>query len=181
MICVECGSDRLEQTVRPEHIEDLGGVVVKLKNCVVVYRCEACGEEMVEIPDLQGLIRATAVARALIPVRLNGADIKFLRRALDMSQRLFAEAMQMTVETVSRWENDARGVGGMSEMLVRHNVCALMHDVDPAIEYDPLMITRMRFRELAEGQALPPIAFSRIQVRHDHRREEAWDNELLAA
>ena len=51
----------MERILKPEHVEDLGGLVVKVLNAVVVQRCSACGEEMVGIPDLQGLTRAAAI------------------------------------------------------------------------------------------------------------------------
>ena len=55
----------MERILKPEHVEDLGGLVVKVLNAVVVQRCSACGEEMVGITRyLQGLTRAAAMARA---------------------------------------------------------------------------------------------------------------------
>jgi DNA-binding transcriptional regulator YiaG len=57
----------------------------------------------------------------------SGREVKFLRRVVDMTQVKFAEAMELTPESVSRWENDARGVGAAGEKLVRHNICALLY------------------------------------------------------
>lgn len=103
MKCMECGRGHLVEAVLPEHTEDLGGIVVNLLNALRVYRCDDCGAEETEIPDLRGLVRTVAMARALLPVQLSGKDILFMRRALDMTQRQFAEAMELTLETVSRW------------------------------------------------------------------------------
>jgi DNA-binding transcriptional regulator YiaG len=44
-----------------------------------------------------------------------------------MTQKDFANAMELSHEHVSRWENDHKGLGGAGEKLVRHNVCALLH------------------------------------------------------
>ena len=175
-----CGKGRMEETILPERIEDLGGVVVKLINAVHVYKCNECGEGEIEIPDLWGLTRAAAMARALMPVQLSGSEIRFMRRALDMTQQEFAGAMEITVETVSRWET-GRPAGGMAEKLVRHNVCALLHGQVPAVEYDPATITHMRIIPRAEDQALRPIEFGRVVVKHDHKREQAWDSLAMAA
>jgi len=123
--CAKC-KGLIEQSVRPEHTEDLGGVVVKVLNAVQVFRCRECGDEIVAIPDMEGLARAAAISRALNPVRLAGREVRFLRRVLDMNQAEFAKAMDLAPESVSRWENNARGVGGGCEKLVRHNVCALL-------------------------------------------------------
>jgi DNA-binding transcriptional regulator YiaG len=181
MKCMECGRGHLVEAVLPEHTEDLGGIVVNLLNALRVYRCDDCGAEETEIPDLRGLVRTVAMARALLPVQLSGKDILFMRRALDMTQRQFAEAMELTLETVSRWESGARGIGGMSEKLVRHNVCALLHEQVPAVDYDPVDITRMRILPLPEGKSLPPVPVCRVIVKHGHRREDAWDALPVAA
>jgi putative zinc finger/helix-turn-helix YgiT family protein len=179
--CTECGSGRVEETILPEHTEDLGGIVVALMNSVRVHRCDGCGERETEIPDLRGLTRAVAMARALHPALLSGREVKFLRRALDMSQQEFAGAMEIRPETVSRWENEVPGTGGMTEKLVRHNVCALLHELVPAIDYQPAQIARMRLRPLEEGESLPVFQFERVIVKYDHRREAAWDERQLAA
>src|SRR4051794_15399774 len=100
---MESGRAHMVETVLPEHAEDLGGIIVNLINAVCVYRCDNCGAEETEIPDLRGLVRTVAMARALLPVQLTGTDILFMRRALDMTQSQFAKAMELTLETVSRW------------------------------------------------------------------------------
>ena len=123
--CRKCGG-LMEKSIRTEHTEDLGGVVVKVLNAVQVLRCDNCKTEMLAIPDMDGLCRATAISRSLNPVRLSGREVKFLRRVLDMTQVKFAEAMELAPESVSRWENDARGIGGACEKLVRHNICAII-------------------------------------------------------
>ena len=163
--CRKCGG-LMTKSVRPEHTEDLGGVVVKILNAVQVRRCEACGTEMVAIPDLDGLARAAAISRALEPARLAGRELKFLRRVMDMTQKEFAEAMELTPETVSRWENDVRGVGGMCEKLVRHNICALLYKAARARPYDPAVIAHMRFEALPEGGTLPPIEMVRVRIEN---------------
>ena len=179
--CPECDRGHLKATLLPEHTLDLGGIVVSLKNAVRVYRCDECGREETETPDLRGLTRTVAVVRALIPQQLSGGDIRFMRKALDMSQTAFAEAMELTPETVSRLENDVRGAGGMTEKLVRHNVCALLHDKVPAVNYDPAMITRMRIQP-AGSDELAPLLLERVVLkRTDHVREDAWDYLAQAA
>lgn len=135
--------------MKPEHVEDLGGLVVKVLNAVVVQRCSACGDEMVGIPDMPGLARAAAMARAQSSERLAGKEVRFIRKALDMKQKDFAAAMDLSPEHVSRWENDHNGIGGASEKLVRHNICALLSD--GAFEYDPKAIASMIFVPFPEG------------------------------
>lgn len=151
----------------PEHVEDLGGLLVKILNAVVVQRCSACGEESIGIPDIQGLAKAAAMARAQIPQRLTGKEVRFLRRALDMKQKEFAEAMDLSAEHVSRWENNHNGIGAASEKLVRHNVCALLSG--GACEYDAKAIANMVFLPYPED-GIPPIEM--VRVRSPHRSDE---------
>jgi putative zinc finger/helix-turn-helix YgiT family protein len=165
----KCKNGLLERSVKPEHVEDLGGLVVKVLNAVVVQRCSACGEEMVGIPDMQGLARAAAMARAQSPERLIGKEVRFIRRALDMKQKDFAAAMDLSAEHVSRWENDHNGVGGASEKLVRHNVCALLSD--GSCEYDPKAIANMQFVPFPEG-GLAPIEMVRVRAHRTHEEDD---------
>ena len=102
--CTECGR-AMEERILPEHTEDLGGIVVTLVDAVREYRCPECGEVETEVPDLQGLVRAVALGRALYPYQLTGNDLRLMRRALDMNQKDFAREMGLTPETVNRWEN----------------------------------------------------------------------------
>ena len=170
-----------QTVVLPAYETDLGGVRVRLINAAIREICPACGEATIEIPDLDGLARAAAMVRALLPLRLTGKDVRFLRHALDMSGRAFAEAMDLTPETVSRWENGERGIGGSVEKLLRHNICALLHKDTPAIVYDPADITRMRILNAPEDIALPPLAFRRVVVKDRWEVAEAWDRLPLAA
>jgi DNA-binding transcriptional regulator YiaG len=137
---------------------------------VQVLRCGECATEMVSIPDIDDLARATAISRALNPVRLAGREVKFFRRVLDMTQEEFGNTVDIAPENVSRWENDVRGVGAACEKLLRHNVCALLHKMAPGRPYDPAVITRMQFEALPEGHLLPPLRMIRVQGLND----DAW-------
>ena len=78
------------------------------------------------------MVKAAAMARALLPLKLSSDDITLMRKALEMTGREFAETMDITPETLSRWERDAQGVGGYGEKLLRHNVCTLLGGSVPA-------------------------------------------------
>jgi putative zinc finger/helix-turn-helix YgiT family protein len=168
MRCGKCKNGVMERSVKPEHVEDLGGLVVKVLNAVVVQRCSACSDEMIGIPDIQGLVRAAAMVRAQSPERLTGKEVRFIRRALDMKQKDFAAAMDLSAEHVSRWENDHNGLGGAGEKLVRHNVCALLSA--GSCEYDPKAIASMVFVPYPE-EGIAPIEMVRVRVPH-HASED---------
>jgi putative zinc finger/helix-turn-helix YgiT family protein len=165
----KCQNGLMERHVKPEHVEDLGGLVVKVLNAVVVQSCSACKEEMVGIPDMPGLARAAAIARAQSPERLAGKEVRFIRRALDMNQKEFAAAMDLSAEYVSRWENEHKGIGGASEKLVRHNVCALLSD--GSCEYDPKAIANMVFVPYPDD-GIAPIEMVRVRVPHPRQDED---------
>jgi DNA-binding XRE family transcriptional regulator len=169
------------KSVRAEHTEDLGGVVVKVLNAVQVLSCATCKTEMVSIPDLDDLGNATAISRALNPMRLRGREVKFLRRVLDMTQVEFAKAMDLAPETVSRWENDVKGVGGACEKLARHNACALLSKVARGRPYDPADIARMELVEPPEGYVLPPIEMVRVRLSVTPNEADGWNEMAKAA
>jgi hypothetical protein len=76
---------------------------------------------------------------------------------------------------VSRWENDHNGVGGLSEKLVRHNVCALLHK-EGVCEYDPKDIVEMTFTEPPK-KGIAPIEMVRVRVMHRTDGEDGVWNE----
>ena len=171
--CAKC-QRLMEKSVKSEHVEDLGGVVVKVLNAVVLHRCSQCGDEITGIPDVRGLAQAAAMARALNPARLEGKEVRFIRHALDMTQKDFAAAMDLSHEYVSRWENDHRGVGGASEKLVRHNACALLRR-EGACDYDPKAIATMQICVLPAGQTIPPIEMVRVRMSRSNEDGGMWN------
>ena len=66
--CDKC-KGLMERTVCPEHVEYLGGLVVKVLNATQVSDLHRLNEELVSIPDMEGLAYAAAISRALNPVR----------------------------------------------------------------------------------------------------------------
>jgi transcriptional regulator with XRE-family HTH domain len=125
---------------------------------------------------MRGLVRAAALARALLPIQLSGKELRFMRRALDLTQREFAEKMGLKcVETVSRWENDVPGTGGFTEKTVRHNICALLHREASAIDYDPVMITAMDICPRSHEEEIEPLIMERVRVKERCRKYDAWD------
>ena len=64
---------------------------------------------------MEGLRAAMAVTRVNDPLKLNGREIRFLRKALGYTGKELAEKMQVTAESVSRWENDKELMRPMGE------------------------------------------------------------------
>lgn len=181
MLCVECGQGGYEELILPSHREEIGGVTVDLKNTVHVRRCERCGDEHTMIPDMPGLVRVVAICRAMLPIQLQAGDIKLMRRALGMTQREFAEAMDVTPETISRWEQEGHGVGGYADKLVRYGVCALLKEQVPHVNVSEADITRMKIRAWPQDEPLPVPVIEQVVLAHGSERETVWDTRCKAA
>ena len=117
MRCTECGASMT--TGRENYrYQECGLRYVTLKG-IDVSRCSNCGNYEISIPRIEELHRL--IAKALIEKmsRFTGAEIRFLRKGLGLSATDFARRMGVTVETVSRWENDAAAIGPQADRLLR--------------------------------------------------------------
>jgi DNA-binding transcriptional regulator YiaG len=101
--------------------ELLGMAGVYLKDAVREARCANCGRvKSIEIPNLEGLIAAVAVSRALHPLKLRGKEIRYLREALEMTaQEMSEKVVKVSPFQISKWENDKEAIGPQSETLLR--------------------------------------------------------------
>jgi len=129
MKCLNCGA-ALEVTVGDHHYAANDGLNVVLRG-VKKTRCTGCGEEGIAIPRINQLNEALAKALAKKPQRLEPGEIRFLRKYLGWSGKIFARRLGVTPETVSRWENGARKMGPTAEKLLRLSAIEL----SPADEY----------------------------------------------
>lgn len=80
--------------------------------------CAACGEAVISGPDLQKVEQAVAQQLARSS-NISGASLKWLRSVgLGLKAKELAEVLDVSAETVSRWENDAAPVDRATWMLV---------------------------------------------------------------
>ncbi len=123
---------------------------------VELWSCP-CGEEAVGIPNVPGLHEVIAHEIVHKKSFLSGPEIRFLRKAMGMAAKVFAELLGVDPATVSRWENEKQSPGGANDRLVRMIYAAhkglsledLMADF-PAIQPDgdlplPFRIPRERW------------------------------------
>lgn len=78
--------------------------------------------EAVKINNLDGLHRAIARGLAADPSRLNGAEVRFLRSFLGVSQEGLGDIVDVTRATVARWEkneNRTKPIDGACSRLLR--------------------------------------------------------------
>ncbi len=97
--CVMCGHRGLQR--RTEQL-DFGNVAVVEG---VVYTCPKCDERYEAFKKVEELSRTVAHHIARRVERLNQAEIRFLRKYLGYSSKSFAQFLDMTPETISRWES----------------------------------------------------------------------------
>jgi DNA-binding transcriptional regulator YiaG len=79
-------------------------------------RCSACAEEIVD--DHVVVAFEKAVAAALLEQQPTGEGFRFLRKHLALSGKDVAGLLDLTVETISQWENNRRPIPRQSWALL---------------------------------------------------------------
>lgn len=104
-----------------EYVVDTLGAPFKVEliDSVTLSVDAETGEEMVEIPDLVGLIGAVVRSRVMHTKKLNGDEIKFIRNALGVRAKSVADFLDMSPEHYSRCESDAKVMSPNSEKTLR--------------------------------------------------------------
>lgn len=149
MTCLQCGGSRVRTQILERYRDD---GLVGVPNVVVLsaakqYFCEECGADNgVSIPDVEGLQAAAAVARVMIPVRLNGQEIRFLRTALGLKATELAEQLGIggAGEKISRWENEKHPISIRDERMLRILAGHRLSGCAKAIGFDENVIFSMK-------------------------------------
>jgi DNA-binding transcriptional regulator YiaG len=105
--CNEAAIERFATTDAPYHYVNSGLPNVYLYG--VNYRiCEECKKQEADIPALKQLLES--IARALIEKhsKLNGPEIKFLRKRLQKKQSEFAILLSLSPQRLSTLENNPK-------------------------------------------------------------------------
>ena len=115
----------------------------------------------VEIPNLDMLLATVAVARALAPIQMVGAEIRFLRHVLHLTGTEFARAIDLSDKTVvSRWENGKARPGGYTEKIIRQLILNMLGHSAPGIEIPENAIPGMKIHQREASEGPLPLAFS---------------------
>lgn len=118
--CALCKSERLVVTQHADRREVAGRMFTAT---IQAKRCESCGEEYLELNDLAALDMAIAGELARHG-EMSGESFRFMRKALGMRALEFAELLDVTHETVSRWEHERLPVERRAAALL----CAMVLD-----------------------------------------------------
>lgn len=100
-----------------------------------VRTCGACAERYVSFGNLEAVHAELAQTIARKSGRLAPEEIRFLRKYLGWSSSYFAKWFEVTLETVSRWENNHRQMTAGFEKMLKYLV---IHNLERIGDDDPL-------------------------------------------
>jgi DNA-binding transcriptional regulator YiaG len=137
-------AEAIKQIMEEYDATPLVGLHTLVTNAAIETVDEA-GETSVELPKLLELLATAAILRCLMPIRLRGAEMKAMRKAMKMTLADLARKLDARTapETVSRWESEAQPMGGYVEKLLRLLVCETLKESAPGIEYNASMIAHL--------------------------------------
>jgi len=92
---------------------------VTLVDSVTVSIDPATGKEMVQVPDLCGLVKAVVRSRVAMTQKLSGEELKFIRKALGLKAKSIADFLEIAPEHLSRCEAGTKVLSGAVEKLFR--------------------------------------------------------------
>lgn len=183
--CGKCAKKLGEETmISPYEVSHklYAGIRVMLLNAAHERVCTACNTPVIDIPDAEGLTAAVVIARATDPVKLNGAEIKFMRKAMDLSAKKLASRLEVTEETISRWENDKQPIGGANEKIFRYLACKALAPSAPAIHWSIDAIMNMEIGARINNEHIT-LCFERtkFKTQPEEPAKAAWTEEAQAA
>jgi DNA-binding transcriptional regulator YiaG len=155
---------------------------VELLDSVYQTECTDCGEKAVLIPNLDGLTAAVAITRAAEPIKLNGVEVRALRKSLGLTATELALVIQSAPETISRWEHGHLPINPKSESLLRMYVIMLLRNRAPMVDIDPKALLGAKCSPIRNGFDEEPMRFETVRTKVAGQRVEHWDTrEALAA
>jgi DNA-binding transcriptional regulator YiaG len=159
------------------------GIRVALVNQAVQSRvCDKCETNRVEIPDPEGLTAAVVVARVTNRVKLNGSEIKFIRKAMEMPAKEVAKLLDVSEETISRWENGHQPIGGANEKIFRYMACKSLAEKAPAIQWsiDDIMSLDIAAR-ISDEEVFLCFERTKFKAQPTQPTKPVWAEEPQAA
>lgn len=119
MKCYKCGKAEFRAEVGVHEYRSAGLPYPVVLVGVPLERCPACGEEVVTIPNPEGLHRLLALNIVEMQRPLLPQEVRFLRKLLDKSAADMAMLMGVDAKTLSRWEHGRQKMGKVAERLLR--------------------------------------------------------------
>ena len=154
------------------YVDDSMGLPIVLEDSAIASSFD--GEEGVVVPDVKGLEAAMAVARVIIPDKLRGEEIKFLRKAIGLKAVDLASFLDVVPETLSHWENGRNVITANPERILRMRALRALKDKARGV---PAKVDDILDMEIvAVRGSLQPITlvFERMVMFVDDMRQWVW-------
>jgi DNA-binding transcriptional regulator YiaG len=134
----------------------------------------------IAIPDAEELAASVALALCFMPVRLTGAEVRFVRRVMDMAGQELAAAVEMDPATLSRWETGKQDIGAWADKAVRMAAVLRLQDRAPGSHLRPEDVVTLRFAPRQPGSS-PVIEVRRVAPEHSAAGVQGWDADVKKA
>jgi len=154
-----------------EFRDDAMGIPTILVNAV--RRIQHGDETGFIVPDIPGLEIAMAVARIMLPHKLNGREIRFLRRSIGLKAVTLASFLDVAPETLSRWENGPEAISTNAERVLRLRVLHSLRGKAPGVKASAGDILELKFSPVRLAHPVA-LVFKRIPVVRDDGIHDAW-------
>lgn len=185
MDCPHCGKPLSKGGRLDSYLHQVGGSLVELIDSVARFRCvKGCAAEAIEIPNLVGLIAAVALSRAMQPMKLTPAEIRFLRKTIGLQSKALADSLNVSAEAVSRWESGAQTMSPQAEKVLRIVAVSILGPRAPAIDVDVNTVLGLKLTPCRDGSnGVEPMRFELVRLKDRDKKEPHWDTteELAAA
>lgn len=180
IVCCECGSV-LTAIKLATYEYSFMGLPLILHNSVIKYVCNQCDncKPSIHVPDEPGLMAAVALTRVKMPEKLKGHEIAFLRKAIDLPAKVFANRIEVAPETLSRWENNKAPMSSLAERVLRLMVAIELGPKAIGIDIDLNIISNMPFKSVYDVDAIV-FEFERVKVKEDCSTREAYSQAMAA-
>jgi transcriptional regulator with XRE-family HTH domain len=155
--CKNCESQNSSQTLLSEYNCDRLGAPfpVILIDSVKVTKCDKCNSILgYELKDVRGLLAAVAITRALHPLIINGATIKFLRKSVNLTGKELSYQLGITPEYLSKCENNKERFSVTLEKYFRLLVCNLLDKHAPLLIWSASEISSAEFVRIIDFDSL---------------------------
>ena len=124
------------------------------------------GEEYVSIDDIHGLHRLIAKQIVDKTTAMTGAEYRFLRIEMNLSQKTIGELFGVDAQTVARWEKGKNELPKMADVLIRavynefiEKESKVRFLVDAINESEVQNVLNTEFEQNKSGRMLQPFCY----------------------
>ena len=115
--CSNCGSEA--RIVRGDYQFKETGLRGVILHDIELMKCGRCGNVDPVLFRVDELMHLLTVAILRKPYRLEGEELRFLRKHIELTQEEFAKLLHVDKTTLSKWENNEDPIGIQSDLLAR--------------------------------------------------------------